>query len=365
MAGDKLGVGIIGANLDYGWGTRAHLPALTAMPEFRVAAVCTRHAETARATAERYGIPHAFTSPEELAAHPDVDVVSVCVRVPGHRDLVMAALNAGKHVFCEWPLGANSDQAKEMRDLAEAKNVRHMVGLQARGAPAIDYVKQLVDDGYVGRVVSSSMVSSQPGAGTKPPYFAWSVDADLGANTLTIPGGHSIDALCYVLGEFREVSGKVTTQITKAVNTETGEEMHVTSPDQMLVSGALESGASASVHISNVPAHVPGFQWEVHGTEASLVLSADGAVQYAPLSLRGGRRGDKGLEEMPVPAQHRWAPDAVPDGAPLNVGQLFSRLARAIRDGSPVDPDFEAAVTRHRLLDAVKAASETGRTQTL
>jgi predicted dehydrogenase len=335
------------------------------MPEFHVAAVCTRHAETAQATADKYGIPQAFTSPEELAASPDVDIVSNCVRVPGHRDLVAAALNAGKHVYCEWPLGANSREAKEMRDLAEAKNVRHMVGLQSRGAPAVGYLKQLVADGYVGQVVSCSIVSSLPGAGTKSDAFAWSVDAELGANTLTIPGGHSIDALCYVLGEFREVSGKVTTQMTTATNVDTGEELRVTAPDQMLVSGILESGATASVHISNVPAHGTGLHWEIHGTEGSLIASAGGAVQYASITIRGGKRGGTGFEELPVPAQLRRVPAGVPEGPPLNVGQMFARLAQGIRDGSPVDPDFEVAVTRHRLLDAITAASDTGRTQTL
>ena len=135
--------------------------------------------------------------------------------------------------------------------------------------------------------------------------------------------------------------------------------MRVTSPDQMLVSGVLESGATASVHISNVPAHGTGLHWEIHGTEGSLIVSAGGTVQYSPITIRGGRRGARGFEELPVPAQHRWVPDSVPEGQPLNVGQLFARLAQGIRDGSPVDPDFEVAVTRHRLLDAITAASET------
>jgi len=83
-----------------------------------------------------------------MVQHPDVDLVSICVRVPFHHQIGMAALNAGKHLFCEWPLAATTEQAQQMRDLAIRKGVRHMVGLQARGARAINRVRDLVAEGY-------------------------------------------------------------------------------------------------------------------------------------------------------------------------------------------------------------------------
>lgn len=365
MVGDKIRVGIIGANVNYGWGTRAHIPAIKGLPELELTAVCTTRQETAKETARQYDIPLAFHNYLEMVSHPDVDLVSVCVRVPHHHQLVMAALNAGKHVFCEWPLGANIEEAIEMRDLAEAKGVRHMVGLQARGAPVFNRMKDLVAEGYIGDVLSCSMLSSSPGAGRRPSTFAWAVDRAKGANTLTIAGGHSIDALCFCLGEFQEVSGRITTQVTKATVIETGETLDVTSPDNVLVSGTLENGAVASVHVKSVPAHDSGLLFEVHGTEGVLVASSDSGAQIGDLSLRGARCGDKALEELPIQEKHYWVPASVPAGPPLNVGQLFRRLAEGIRNGTAISPDFNLAVTRHRLLDVIQRASDTGQRQVL
>ena len=137
MTTEKIRVGIIGASMRSGWGRDAHIPALSALPEFEITAVSTSRQQTADETAKHFGIPHAFADPYKMVQHPDVDLVSICVRVPFHHQLGMAALNAGKHLYCEWPLAATTEQAQQMRDLAVRKGVRHMVGLQARGAPRV------------------------------------------------------------------------------------------------------------------------------------------------------------------------------------------------------------------------------------
>jgi len=135
MATEKIRVGIIGANVRYGWGSSAHIPALSALPEFEITAVCTSRQETADETAKHFGISRAFADPYKMVQHPDVDLVSICVRVPFHHQMGMAALNAGKHLFCEWLLAATTEQAQQMCDLAPRKGVRHMVGLQAPRSP--------------------------------------------------------------------------------------------------------------------------------------------------------------------------------------------------------------------------------------
>ena len=103
-----------------GWGANAHVPALKLLPEYELKAVCTSHEETAQASKEKFGAELAFHDINDMAAHPDIDLIVVCVRVPWHKDLVMAGLKAGKAVFCEWPLGANLAEAEEMANLAKA-----------------------------------------------------------------------------------------------------------------------------------------------------------------------------------------------------------------------------------------------------
>jgi len=90
-ARDKLGVGIVGASASRGFASIAHIPALQALPQFEIVAVCTRQQETAEAAARRYGARLAFADPAQMAAHPDVDLVTVSVKVPDHCKPVMGS----------------------------------------------------------------------------------------------------------------------------------------------------------------------------------------------------------------------------------------------------------------------------------
>jgi predicted dehydrogenase len=165
MASSKIRVGIVGASASRGFASIAHIPALRALAQFEIAAVCTARPETAKAAARHYGVPLAFSDAEQLARHPDVDLVTVSVKVPDHSQPVMAAIGARKHVYCEWPLGRDSDEAARLLEAAEERGIRHVVGLQGRMSPAIDYAKDLIADGYVGRVLTATMIGCAPNWG--------------------------------------------------------------------------------------------------------------------------------------------------------------------------------------------------------
>jgi len=186
------------------------------------------------------GVPLAFSDAEKLARHPEVDLVTVSVKVPDHYLPVMAAIEAGKHVYCEWPLGRNTDEAIRMRDAADRKGIRHAVGLQGQVSPAINYTKDLIGDGYVGRVLSATMIGCAPNWGPTIDR-AYQADFANGANLLTITGGHTIDALCYCLGEFREVASFVVSQRDRIPLEETGEMIAKNAPDQLVVNALSET----------------------------------------------------------------------------------------------------------------------------
>src|SRR5438270_8081558 len=165
MPESMLGVGIIGVSPDRGWAATAHIPALRALPNYEVRALSAHTAESARAAGDAFGVDAVFSDHEQLVTRPDVDVVAVTVKAPHHRELVSAALAAGKAVYCEWPLGRDLDEARAMAALAAEQGVRTVVGLQGRQAPAIEFVQDLIGDGYVGEVLSTTMVGlSVPGA---------------------------------------------------------------------------------------------------------------------------------------------------------------------------------------------------------
>src|SRR5947207_260849 len=154
-APSKLGVGIIGVNPTRGWAATAHIPALRALPNYEIRALSARSAASARAAGEEFGVTAVFSNHEQLVTRSDIDMVAVTVKVPHHRELVSAAVAAGKAVYCEWPLGRDLDEAQAMAALAAEQGVHTLVALQARQAPAIEFVQELLRDGYVGEVLST------------------------------------------------------------------------------------------------------------------------------------------------------------------------------------------------------------------
>src|SRR6266568_7382531 len=159
-----LGVGIIGVNPVRGWAATAHIPALRALPKYEIRALSAHNPESARAAGQMFGVSAVFSDHEQLVIQPDIDLVVVTVKVPHHRELVSAALAAGKAVYCEWPLGRDLEDARAMATLAAKQGVRTVAGLQARQAPAIEFVQQLLSNGYVGEVLSTTMIGvSMPG----------------------------------------------------------------------------------------------------------------------------------------------------------------------------------------------------------
>jgi len=358
---EKIRLGLIGASVSGTWSSRSHLPALRASDDVELTAVCTTRAESAEAARQAYGAKLAFDDWRKMAASPEIDAVAVVVRVPSHYGPAKAALEAGKHVYCEWPLGRTSAEAVELAELAEAKGLVTAVGLQARVNPAILYLKELVAQGYVGEVMAVHVSLAREGVLTRPSHRTWQRDAELGANTLTIANGHTIDAMRFVVGDFASLSAVVATQAKQWLDTGTNTWLDVTSPDNILTSGRLTSGAVASVHIAAVPYAGSGYRMEIYGRDGTLVASGEDSPQLSAVSLTGAQRGNA-LQKLPVPDRFIVTAAATPSGEPLNVGQMYTLFAQAIGGKSSGHPDFATAVELHRLVDAIKATSDTGRT---
>src|SRR5438270_442702 len=319
-----LGVGIIGVSAQRGWAATAHIPALRALPNYEVRALSAHSAESARAAGEVFGVGAVFSDHEQMVTQPDIDLVVVTVKVPHHRELVSAALAAGKDVYCEWPLGRDVDDAGAMAVLAAEQGVRTVVGLQARQAPEIEFVHELLRDGYVGEVLSTTMVGlSVPGDVVGKPN-AYMLDKSNGANLLTIALGHSLDTLNYLLGEFADLSAVSDLRRPLISIEETGEQIVKTAPDQIAVIGTLTSGATASVHVREAVAGGTGFLWEINGTDGTLRLTADAAFpEVYPLTVAGAH-GRNEPAELAVPAAlaHKWPALTSLKGAPaFNAGR--------------------------------------------
>ena len=363
MSGSTLGVGIIGVSPVRGWAATAHIPALRALPNYEIRALSATNAESARAAGEVFGVSAVFAHHEELVAQPDVDVVAVTVKVPHHRELVFAALAAGKAVYCEWPLGRDLDEARAMAALAAERGVRTVVGLQARQAPAIEFVKDLLSDGYVGEVLSTTMIGVSVRGDVVVQPNVYMLDANNGANLLTVAVGHSLDTLNHVLGEFADLSAVSAIRRPLITAEGTREQITKTAVDQVAVVGTLTSGAIASVHVREAVAGGIGFLWEINGTDGTLRITADAALpEIFPLTVAGTRGGGEPAElAIPAALTQKWPALTSLEGAPAyNVGRAYAAFAADIDNGTHTVPDFADAVRRHEVIAAIERSAASG-----
>lgn len=352
MTHAPIRVGIIGVHPDRGWASTAHVPALRDLPQFRLSAFSHRRIEMAKASAEKFGIDHAVSSTHELVNHPEVDLVVVTVRVPEHLQLVTAALEAGKSVFSEWPLGMNLRDAEAMTSLATAKGVSTMIGLQARANPTISHMKKLVSEGYVGEVLSASVIGSGISWGEEiEEAFKYTLKPSNGASMLHVPFAHTIDALSFVVGDdFRSVSGTLANRRPTIRIAESQEVVPFNVADQIAFNGKLSSGALVTSHFRGGLSRGTNFHMEINGSKGDLLLTSPvGYVGLGGFNLMGAH-GDEVLHPIVVPADF-GADENVLAG---NVKKLYELFATDVTAGTQLSPRFEDAVKLHRLIGAIE-----------
>ncbi|MBJ7483867.1 Gfo/Idh/MocA family oxidoreductase [Brevundimonas sp.] len=358
MTDTPIRVGFIGLNPGAHWAATAHIPALKALPDsYEVVGVANTSLASARNAADAFGLPHAFENAQALVNSPAIDLVVVTVKVPHHRELVTAALNAGKHVYCEWPLGNGLAEAKDLADLAEAKGVVAAVGTQMRVAPEVEYLRQLIADGYVGEVLSTTLVGSggQWTAETDAAH-AYLHERNNGATLLSIPLGHTLAGVHEVLGGFSDLAARMINRRTTTRVTDTNETIPMTSHDQVLVQGLLESGAAVSIHYRGGLSRGTNLLWEINGTQGDLqVTGVTGHAQIVQLSIRGANGETSEMAPLTPPAS---AYDGWPDNSVArNVAHLYALIAQDIRSGTRTAPSFRDAVALHETLDAIERSA--------
>ncbi|WP_166983059.1 Gfo/Idh/MocA family protein [Paramicrobacterium fandaimingii] len=353
---DPIGVGIVGLSARGGWGASAHLPAMGAVGGFELRGLVASSVDAGRAASERYGA-RSYSSVTQLADAEDIDLVVVTVKTPRHRELVLAATAAGKSVFCEWPFAVSLREAVEMAD--SATGLPSFVGLQGRSSPAFRWIADLVSDGYVGEVLSASVLSAVSEWGSPIlPDAQYTLDRDQGATMLGIGFGHAIDPVLMVTGELRDVVATTALRHPYVSLGRTGRLVPMTADDQIAISGSLPSGGVLSAHQRGGTSSGPGFSMIVDGTAGTLEASATNHPHIAPVTIRG-KRGNEPMATLQPPAAY----DAYPSLAGTAIHTLahaYAGIRHSLRGGASTVPDFAHAVKRHRLLDAISESAATG-----
>lgn len=349
-----LRVGIIGASVTGRWASGSHVPAVQKLAGLELAAVATRDQASADAAAKAFGAAKGYGDAKALIADPDIDVVVVGVKVPDHHPLVLAALAAGKHLLCEWPLGRDTAEAEELADAADAAGVHAAVGLQSRADPAARQTRKLLTSGAIGRVLSARLYSETVAfgraVGAGDLYLE---DEANGATLLTIHGGHPLDLAIMLFGGPADLTALSTTQYPEVEVRDAGRKQPRTIPDHLLVLVRLDSGAPLAVEV--VGGRPPGksrFRLEVTGTDGDLAL--DGGAD------RGFQSGRLRLSLSGEPQQvDEGETSPMPDMA-ANVAAVYAALRDDIRWGTRTVTDFRHAVRLTRLIADVTSSARTG-----
>lgn len=364
MSRARLGVGIIGVQPGRSWAARSHVPALRHLADdFDIVGIANRTHDSSRCAANELGLARAFRSVAELIEARDVDIVTVAVRVPFHFELVRAAILAGKHVYCEWPLGNGVAEAEAMTALARDKGIVAVVGTQARVAPEILRVRKLISEGFIGELLSTSMIArGGNGGGTLANSSnAYLLDPRNGATMLTIPIGHTLAAMRDTLGGFKDLWATAATRRPHVKVIDTNETLLNRSPDQIVIGGTLAGGAVASIHYrGGLEADGRGLVWDINGTEGDIrVAGLSGHTQMVALQISGARSGSRKFHRLDAPQSNarNWPEDV----AVGNVARLYALMAHDIRRGTRHAPAFGDGLVIHQTLDAIGRSAETGK----
>lgn len=359
MKDGKIRVGVIGVHPERGWAMTAHIPALQSLSDYELVAITNSHAQLGQQAAKKFSIPNAVQHHLDLVRRPDIDLVVVTVKVPHHFALASAALKAGKSVYCEWPLGRDVSEAVELAKLAKNHKVHGAVGLQSRATPVVSYVKDLIKDGYVGEVLSTSVVGSGIFWGaTIPASDVYTLDSKNGAGMINVSFAHGLDCVCYALdSKMTEVKAILENRRKSVQVIETNEMVPMTTPDQIAVNGKMENGTVVSVHYRGGLSRGTNFRWEINGTRGDLVITSSlGYPAVGEVNIQAGQDKDLAVHALPIPSKYSSGNGLT--GPALNVLYHYARLARDLKTGTHLSATFDDAVVLHRLIDAIETSTK-------
>lgn len=384
----RLKVAVVGAGFSNSpdgrerWAVRAHLPALKALPDlYELHAVCTTRMETASVAAQHFGVPRAFDSVERMLKDaPELDVVCCCVRPPLHHQVVMAALAAGKHVYCEQPLGLTTAEAHDMYALARKNNLRTVLGHQSHYEPATLQMAELVRSGYIGEPLAFShayFVSNQ--ITPRPGHRQWIFDAKAGGHP-PFRSGHSLDRLQQVVGrDVTAICADMAVQVPQRANLDGGEPIRSTQVDNSNYLLRVGDTLMGTMQTCFTAWFGTGNRFEIYGSEGMLMLATDpspawdkrtglGDPSRGELKLFGAHadlrhiveekiapeRLQRQFGQLPVDPRHYYVEGIERGRATFLVAQMWHAFAHAIHSGTECAPNFRDKLKIHCIWDAAE-----------
>ncbi|RFU74812.1 oxidoreductase family [Trichoderma arundinaceum] len=358
------------------WASAAHLPYLLSArgrEKYQIVALCNSSVEAAKRAIELFKLPpetKAYGDPQALADDKDVELVVVSTRVDVHYSTALPSAKAGKKVFVEWPLAHDVAHAKELVDAARAGGGRTLVGHQGREAPPILKLRQLLEQGSIGKVLSSE-IRATGGTNDRETLLSglkYFTDRSVGGNIVTIGVGHLFDQVQYILGDLQNIQSHLQLQRPNVLlrdpsTKEVVETVKSNVPDLVIINGTLAAsqiaadGANVLFRFRRGQQFLgePALSWSINGEKGEIRLQAFGgsslhANSYnAPVTIEVHDFASDKLEQVD------WNWQGWQEELPVvarSVGVLYEKFADGVFEGAPT---FETALFRHEQLGTVLA----------
>jgi predicted dehydrogenase len=357
-SGAKVKVGVLGAGA---WAEFAHLPGYRRDPRCELVAIADPVVERAQSFAAKFGIPHAYSSHEELIGRDDIDIVDVCTPSATHFELSWAALSAGKHVLCEKPVAYDFTETLRAAELARDMGVKTKLGFTFRYSPAMQYMKELIAGGYVGTpFIFNGYEQNSQWLDPKTPLRQVDHTADqtvIQVSSLEGYGAPIMDLAHLFMGSrFKAVVGTMRNFIPERVVRATGTMMRMNIDDGDIFIGDFESGAFGSIQTSFVTVgNYPGLEARVYGSKAALIcrlVEENGICE----SLKAATGEQVEFRELDIPA--RFYP---PGGSKTEswrslfyANLVSSFISEILSDGPENEGNFEDGAHVQELINAVE-----------
>ena len=356
--GARARVGVLGAGA---WAEFAHLPGYKRDTRCELVAIADPVVERARAFAEKFGIPDVHDSHRGLIGRDDIDLVDVCTPSATHFELAWAALESGKHVLCEKPVAYDYRDTLRASALARQKGVKTKLGFTFRYSPAMQYMKELIDQGFVGTpFIFNGYEQNSQWLDPKTPLRQVDHEADQSAIQVSSLEGYGAPIMdlghLFMGSRFTQVVGTMKNFIPERVVRATGRLMRMNIDDGDIFIGEYASGALGSIQTSFVTVgNYPGLEARVYGSKGALIcrlVEENGICE----SLKAATADQVEFREIDVP--ERFYP---PGGTKREswrslfyANLIHSFISEILSDGPENEGNFEDGAHVQELINAVE-----------